>query len=544
MRLLAREDEVEDDHVDETDLRLQAPASAWRWTIAVAAVAALPRLLYLFVFSNPENPGLGVYDDVWHHWQVAYLTKEIGLGAPAGPRLWDLKGLDYFWGILHPVLMVVVFAITGSIDIVLLRLVSLVFGVLAVVLIFHICRRIWSTQVAIAASFLAALLPTSVMNDASGMLEPIGIALCLLGIWAWVDGKGWWSGLAFGLATMARAEAWLFSLGLVVAANLRRVNLRQRPGLWLGFAGTLGLYMLILQAKTGNPIYPLWWNFFANALGQWGTPITSAQVGARPALAIVLALGLAGLGWALLYHPNGYMLFTFGFGYWVFTAGMLGFTSFLSTWQWWMPISRRFEFPYEFAGILIAVVCLYAVPRRFGFPPSLLGWSAVAAVLIAAQLLWIPISHAFAPTERAWNATAADATLLASWYEMQPHRGHALAVPPDRPDMTYGLARLGGVDGKHLVSEIYDPFGYLPAGYTYQGHESALNNALQCWLDKNDVRMIAIANGDANRMLLRQLNPGWFVDIGELPHVGWHVDGVTVPPPGDGECQAAQAAIR
>ncbi|TMF21269.1 MAG: hypothetical protein E6I35_01000, partial [Chloroflexi bacterium] len=76
MRLLAREDEVEDDHVDEIDLRLQAAASAWRWTIAVAAVAALPRLLYLFVFSNPENPGLGVYDDVWHHWQIAYLTKE------------------------------------------------------------------------------------------------------------------------------------------------------------------------------------------------------------------------------------------------------------------------------------------------------------------------------------------------------------------------------------------------------------------------------------------------------------------------------------
>jgi len=105
--------------------------------------------------------------------------------------------------------------------------------------------------------------------------------------------------------------------------------------------------------------------------------------------------------------------------------------------------------------------------------------------------------------------------------------------------MTYGLARLGGVDGKHLVSEMYDPFGYLPAGYTYQGHESTVNNALQCWLDKNDVRMIAIANGDANRVLLRQLNPGWFVDIGELPHVGWHVDGVTVPPPGAGECQAA-----
>src|SRR6202795_5175692 len=85
----------------------------WGWTVGVAAAAALPRLLYLFVFTDPENPGLGAYNDVWHHWQIAYLTKEIGLSAPGGPRLWDLKGLDYFWGGLHPLLMVAVFDITA-----------------------------------------------------------------------------------------------------------------------------------------------------------------------------------------------------------------------------------------------------------------------------------------------------------------------------------------------------------------------------------------------------------------------------------------------
>src|SRR3979490_1862223 len=82
------------------------PPLHWAWSVAVAAGAAIPRLLYLFVFSDPENPGVRRYGDVWHHWQIAYLTKEIGLSAPEGPRLWDLKGLDYFWGILHPLLMV------------------------------------------------------------------------------------------------------------------------------------------------------------------------------------------------------------------------------------------------------------------------------------------------------------------------------------------------------------------------------------------------------------------------------------------------------
>ena len=113
----------------------RSPSLNWGWTAALAAAAAVPRLIYLFVFSDPENPGLGVYDDVWHHWQIAYLTKEVGLTATGGPRLWDLKGLEYVWGPIHPLLMVGVFAVTGSIDIVLNRLVSLVFGVVVVVLV-------------------------------------------------------------------------------------------------------------------------------------------------------------------------------------------------------------------------------------------------------------------------------------------------------------------------------------------------------------------------------------------------------------------------
>src|SRR4029077_11621611 len=183
---------------EEADRRLDEPEAAppakattaarinpWLLTGAVALVAAIPRLLYLFVFSDPENPGLGAYDDVWHHWQIAYLTKEVGLTAAGGPRLWDLKGLEYVWGPVHPLLMAAVFAVTGSIDIVLDRLVSLVFGAAVVVLVFHLCRRYWGMHVAIAAALFALLLPTSVLAHASGMVEPLAVALSLLGLWAW-----------------------------------------------------------------------------------------------------------------------------------------------------------------------------------------------------------------------------------------------------------------------------------------------------------------------------------------------------------------------
>jgi hypothetical protein len=552
LRLLPRilpTEEEEDRRLDQPESATPADAapaarvSPWLLTGAVAIVAGIPRLLYLFVFSDPENPGLGAYNDVWHHWQIAYLTKEIGLSAPGGPRLWDLKGLEYFWGVLHPLLMVGVFDVTGSIDIVLNRLVSMVFGIAVVVLLFHICRRYWGTQVAVGCALVAAFLPTSVMNDTSGMLEPLGVALCLYGIWAWGRQRGFWSGLAFGLATMARAEAWLFSLGMVIAAFLRRQDWRQRGPLVAGFAVVMLLYMKILLDQTGNAVYPLWWNFFANAVGKWeSTPVTASQAGVRPVLGLALLVAFIGLGLALWKRPPSYMLLTFGFGYWVFVAGMLGFTSYLASWVWWMPITRVFAFPYVFAGVLAVVVLLRWSVRRSGRKAALLGWAAVVGLLLVSQLSWFPITQVFGPTENEWHATLAASRQLGAWYNTPPYRSHALAVPSDRPDVTYGLARFGGVDGSHLVSEMYDPFAYLPAGYKYEEHQETVNTLIECWLAKTDTRLIAMSPDNTNYSLMREFNPTWFVQLGTMADTQWVVYGVSTTSPARPACEEAARA--
>jgi hypothetical protein len=548
-RILADEDD-EDRRIDAAESQAEPepqrqtePRLGWWWTPIIALAAALPRLIYLFVLTDPENPGIRRYGDVWHHWQIAYLTKEIGLTAPDGPRLWDLKGLDYFWGILHPLLMVAVFDLTGSIDIVLNRLVSLAFGVVVVVLLFHICRRHWGTHVALGAALIAILLPTSVMNDASGMLEPLGVALILLGLWLWPRGAGFWAGIALGLATMARAEAWIFSLGMVVAAHLRREGSRQRLPLVLGFVIVMLIYMKVLADKTGNAIYPLWWNFFANAAGKWEfTPISASQAGVRPVLGVLLVGAVIGLVLTLVRLPPSYMLLSFGFGYWVFVAGMLGFTSYLASWVWWMPITRVFAFPYVFAGVLLAVALLWWAPRRFGKRMLPAAWTAIGVTLVATQLAWIPIAEIFGPTEATWHQVQAESIQLGAWYNQNPYRGHAMAVPPDRPEITYGLARFGGVEGKHLVSEMYDPFAYLPSGYQYQAHQLTVTTLVECWLDATDTRLIAIPYGDANFALLQQLEPSWFTSIGTMEEAGWTVVGVSAPQPAPGECEAAKSA--
>jgi len=193
-----READVEADEAHHADA--EGPTGpSFRWVLAVAIGALLPRLGYLFVFSDPENAGHG-FTDAYHHWQIAYLTKEIGISH--GPRLWDMRGVEYFWGLMHPLLMNVLFFATGSIDIVLARLLSLAFGSLVVVLIFLLCHRYWGMSVAVAASAFAALSPASIFNDDAGMVEPIAIALLLLGIWL-TPKRGFWAGVAWGCAATA-----------------------------------------------------------------------------------------------------------------------------------------------------------------------------------------------------------------------------------------------------------------------------------------------------------------------------------------------------
>jgi len=170
-RILADEDELDREQPPapprvEEAANIFPSAPPWSWLASVAAVALIPRLGYLFFVADPENAGDG-FTDAYHHWQIAYLTKEIGLAH--GPRLWDLRGWEYYWGLLHPALMSAVFFITGSPDIVLARLVSVVFGTLAVVLVFLLCHRYWGTQVAVASAAFAALAPASVFNDTAGL---------------------------------------------------------------------------------------------------------------------------------------------------------------------------------------------------------------------------------------------------------------------------------------------------------------------------------------------------------------------------------------
>jgi len=533
---------------DELDGEAEAPGSepepepqprpSWRVIAAVGLGALLPRLVYLFVFTDPENAGEG-FTDAYHHWQIAYLTKEIGLSH--GPRLWDLRGWEYFWGLLHPAVMDAVYFVTGSSDIVLNRLVSVLFGSACVVLIFLISNRYWGMRAAAASAAFAALQPAAVFNDAAGMAEPLAISLVLLAIWL-APRHGLWAGIALGLAAMARAEAWLFGAGLVIAWLL---GSRRRPSRWwiaVGWAATMLFYAKFLFDQTGNAIYPFYWNFLFVGAGTFGstsaTVLSSASQSGGLLLLAASATCCAGVALSLWKRPAPYLLLVYGFGYSAYS-----FATFLLVDAW---KERRFELPLDFAAILCAVAIFTLLPRRFQAMRTWTVSAAASALAIALlQLSWIPIQSAYAATEGDFQRQVALGRAIGAVYAQPEYRGGVIAVPGDEPTLTYTMYRYGGVPGSRLTSEFYDPFYYLPAGTHYSDNPKVVGPLISCWLVSTGTRLFLVPPvSDFNHSVPDYVafmadHPDWFADTHADLSGGLRLYAVTIPP-GSATCQIAR----
>jgi thiamine transporter ThiT len=412
-----------------------------------------------------------------------------------------------------------------------------------VVLIFLLCRRYWGMPVAIAAGAFAALSPVAVFNDDSGLVEPIAVAIVLLGIW-WTPKHGVFAGIAWGVAAMARVEAWLFGAGLVVAWLLGRRTPQPRLGVVVGYLLTMGLYFKFLLDQTGNPIYPLYVNFQFVGLGASGTGATISQD--QQILWIPLGLAVigcvAGLVWSLWKQPASYLLLTYGFGY-----SALSFATYLRYATEWKE--RRFELPIDFAAILLAVLLLKVLPQRF-VRTRAPGWALAAAGLVAVQLVWLPIQSSYTTTDPLFQYEVQLGHSISAVYNRPEYRGGVINMPGDEPTLLYVMARDGGVPGDRITSQFYDPFYYLPAGYRYIDHREVAGPLLLCWLWKTRTRLMLLSPpGPLSQSVVDYQafiadHPEWFTQVGSSLGNGWLIYAVQLPPPASSACQSNGVALR
>lgn len=488
--------------------------------LGLLLVAALPRLYLVFLAGDPQNAGVGWYNDTYHHWQIAYLSKEVGF-SHGFLRLWDYKGLEYFWGILHPLLLAGLFTLIGSVDILIPRLVSVVAGSSAVVVTYLLVQRYFNSRAALGAGLLAALNPVGLWSDASGMQEPLGIALMLLGLYYWPRRPAS-TGLLWALAGMVRAEYWVFGLGLVAAAAIVEKDSNRTLPLSLGWSGLSLVYMKILLDRTGNLIYPVWWSFVGNAAGRWqeAIPLSSTQVQVRLLFGLIAALGVLSALLVLRRKPRFHLFFLFGVGNWIFLSLFIGFTDYLKSYipRFW--VDRIFLWPYMFLAVLIAATSLHYLPRlSTKFAKLQLGWLSIVVALALSQLAWRPIAYYSTQPEangassaELWEELRFTASAIADHYQ-----GGSILIPEDQPVLTYQLVRFHGLRGSQLIGQMFDPFYYMEGDpFTdWSNHRELILG----WLEEEDIQLLAVYLNRDRYLNLIEMEPQRFQFLMTLPEM-------------------------
>ncbi len=504
--------------------------------VAIFLSALLVRLYFVFFVSLPDNPGAGWFGDSYHHWQIAYLTKEIGL-KQSFLRLWDLKGMEYFWGILHPLLLVFLFTITGNTSMGLERSMTCVAGAISAVLFYLIGRKYWNEKVGLGAGIFAAFFTTSIFNDASGMIEPLGIPIILGAIYLWSK-KPFLSGLLFALAITTRSEFWVFSIGLIVAYWIfEKKSLTEKKFLLtLGFAIPTAIYMKYLLDYTANPIYPFYLNYVANIYGTWQfrEEILPDGLRAKFIFQIILAFTLFWTALCIWKRPRGWQFYLLGLGNWIFLGITIGLSAYVKSWKDFVWVVRFMILPYNFLGAVFCVFIFSYIPSKIKlFDKLMLNWLFLFAAIVAGQLIWYEIYRWYTPTFATWEKIKMETADIATGY-----KGGGFLIPEGNPEITYALVQFNNVKGKDIIGQMFDPYFYWEEkhydpyanwnapdplskeGFTYR--ETVLS-----WVKKSNIKYIVTYSTRMKYMKLFEIEKDIFIkshDVSGTNFVVYSVD--------------------
>lgn len=393
----------------------------------------------------------GWYVDSYHHWQIAYFTLKVGIYS--GPRLWDLGGMEYFWGVLPPLVQAGLMVMLGTASIVPYRVANSFFGSASIILLYALGKRYFNGNVAPATALICAVNPVLIVADASGMEEPLAIMLLLLGMW-YYERSEFKCGVLLALASMCRAEFWLMAMGLLALYLVfERSGKRFFPAL-SGWLLAMLPYVWHLWGHTGNPVYPIYWNFFGSAVGQWlaKVSLTSHQTLVKYAFMIAFSVSTGSLILLVRKKPRAYPVYSLFLGYSIFISFMLGFTAYTACYVDRFLVDRIFSLDYMFIALLVSVVIFhYLKTKTPRFSRLHLDKATLASLLLALLVLWLPIMHYNTAYGKALQDSEALATFVAAKYE-----GGTVLVPGSEPMFTYFLVK-HGIGAPHILSEKYHP---------------------------------------------------------------------------------------
>jgi hypothetical protein len=474
--------------------------------IAIFFISLAVRLYFIFFITNPQNAGVGWYNDSYHHWQIAYLTKEIGLGK-GFLRLWDLIGMEYFWGLLHPLILVTLFTLTGTADIIVVRLFNALLGSITTVVLFFIIKKHFSWQAALGAALLAIVNPIGIFTDTSGMQEPLAILLMLLGVYFWPE-RPLRTGLVWMFASLTRAEYWLFSMGLIIVIMLFDKAHHKKALLIFPYIGGILLYMKYLLDKTGNAIYPIYWNFLGNAAGKWEAdiPLTSDQEAIKYIFLAILIVSIIVAVYLIHKRPKLYHFSLLGVGNFIFLAVFVGFTQYLKSYLPRFWVDRIFWLPYMWLGATLAIFSLYLLPKYVPRVGRLFGWIIVIGAAVLLQYTWQPINSYRRTGDVFLMREDEKAAQIASFY-----KEGSILIPGNDPIITYQLYK-NGIQGSTIRGEMFDPYFYFTETDPYMNWGKHRKVVLKWFKDEN-IKLLVFTSDEERYVKLVKKESGVFTEL-------------------------------
>jgi 4-amino-4-deoxy-L-arabinose transferase-like glycosyltransferase len=204
--------------------RGRAPGLAFglRRAAAIFGVAAAVRIAYVLIFLRNYHP----QTDAQHYIDIAtQLAHGHGFAADY-PYVW--VHATAFRPPLYPLLLGGAFAVFG-VHLAVAQAINVVLGSIVVVLIGLVAARVAGPRAGLAAAALAAVYPPLLANDGVPLSEPLGLLVMLAAIWALLEGRPGWAGIAAGLLVLTRPSAQLI-VPLLALVLWRQVGFRRAVG--------------------------------------------------------------------------------------------------------------------------------------------------------------------------------------------------------------------------------------------------------------------------------------------------------------------------
>lgn len=413
-------------------------------SLGIIIVGLAIRLFNLF-FITPVDFRWESY----HYWQIAYYTLNVGTKHF---RMWDLGGMEYFWGPLPIWIQSILLWIFRTSSMVPFRFFNILIGCATIFLAYRIGLRYGDSTSAKISAMIAAVNPILIFNNIIGMEETLGVFFILLSLLV-ISDRWVYGGVFLGLASLCRIEFWPLSFGIIFSIFLfERGKLGSHWfSVLIGWMITLMPYMIHLQMATGNAIYPFYWNFLGNIVGVWNPRYVSPVI--RSVFGLILVVAIVGYFTLLKYRGRigeVYILLITALGFW----GYHGLVYVLSGSA---PLFERF---FVLDAALVSCLAGLFYTRN---PNKRIMRIIIPIILLASLGISVPYYIGEQKSIRVRNAVID--VFLEKYSE-----GTILS---DMPMMTYRLISKGGVSHTNILGSIYAVYQNLTTALQWLRLENA-----------------------------------------------------------------------